>query len=77
MHIPLCMGWVAHSIGKTKSPGKREDTDLALEVLLADFIGILEHLFPDVQAAPSLLVSQARPQSAPSPRAAPYIRLTD
>lgn len=43
-------------VGKTMSAGKKEDTDLALEMLLADFLGILEHLFPDVRTAPSLLV---------------------
>ena len=43
--------------GKTRSTGGKErDTDLSLETLLQDLIGIITHLFPDPASAPSLLV---------------------
>lgn len=44
--------------GKTKAQTKSEETTLTLENLLADLMGILEHLFPDPKDAPSLVVSR-------------------
>lgn len=43
--------------GKTRVDGPpHRNTDLSLKTLIEDFVGIIEHLFPDSKTAPSLLV---------------------
>lgn len=44
-------------VGKTRVEGPPERSkDLSLETLTNDLVGIVEHMFPDPKASPSLLV---------------------
>jgi hypothetical protein len=42
--------------GKTKSTAPTEDEDLSIDVLVEDFVCVLQAVFADPAAAPSLLV---------------------
>ena len=56
-------------VGKTKTlGGKKEDTDLSLGTLLSDFVGVVEHLFPDPKEGPSLVVRTSQHRLADSLR---------
>lgn len=61
--------------GKTKTlGGKKEDTDLSLGTLLSDFVGVVEHLFPDPKEGPSLVLLGHSMGAAPILSAAPILQ---
>lgn len=43
-------------VGKSRTTPPEQEHDLSLANLQRDLIGVIQHLFPDSQAAPALLV---------------------
>ncbi|KAK1922072.1 putative structural constituent of ribosome [Papiliotrema laurentii] len=61
--------------GKTTSEGgKSRDTDLSLDTLLSDFLGVITHMYPDPSTAPSLLLLGHSMGAAPILSAAPVLQ---
>jgi protein phosphatase methylesterase 1 len=55
--VPRHSVYLNSFIGKTRSEGgKAKDADLSLPTLLADFLGIINHIWPEPKESPSLLV---------------------
>lgn len=47
------------SLGKTYSTSETEDENLSIDVLVADFAAVIQSVFPDPSAAPTLLVTRS------------------
>ncbi|WWD19517.1 hypothetical protein CI109_103978 [Kwoniella shandongensis] len=61
--------------GKTKTEGGKEvERDLSLPTLLADFLGLVEHLFPEPKDAPSFVLAGHSMGAAPVLSAAPILQ---
>ncbi|WOO76535.1 Protein phosphatase methylesterase 1 [Vanrija pseudolonga] len=65
----------ARGHGKTRVGGEeKRGADLALDVLVADFIAVVRHVFPDPKAAPSFLLLGHSMGAAPILSAAPLLQ---
>ncbi|KAK8853103.1 hypothetical protein IAR55_003804 [Kwoniella newhampshirensis] len=61
--------------GKTKSEGgKVVERDLSLPTLLSDFLGLIEHMFPEPKEAPSFVLTGHSMGAAPILSAAPILQ---
>ncbi|OCF40785.1 protein phosphatase methylesterase 1 [Kwoniella heveanensis CBS 569] len=61
--------------GKTQTEGSLAvERDLSLPTLLSDFLGLVEHMFPDPKAAPSLVLLGHSMGAAPILSAAPILQ---
>ncbi|ORY28140.1 putative structural constituent of ribosome [Naematelia encephala] len=69
------VAWDGRGHGKTRTEGPKEkDTDLSLPTLLNDFMGVLQHLFPDPKESPSLVLLGHSMGAAPILSASPLLQ---